>query len=75
MPSVITSFFKGQRLWYLQKITSKEGKKKTVCKVLLFLFSGIICGTCFNVCFGSVLWNTEGILGGLVSSILIYIIS
>lgn len=43
--------------------------------LLWTLLAGIIAGAGFNLAFGSVAWNTEGILGGLVSAMLIYIIS
>lgn len=41
---------------------------------LLFIWyfgAGVLAGAGFNLAFGSALWNVEGIIGGLVSAILI----
>ena len=59
----------------MARFISKEGKPKMLYGLLWTLLAGIIAGAGFNLAFGSVACNTEGILGGLVSSILIYIIS
>lgn len=43
-------------------------------KPLVFaLVLGVLAGACFNLAFGSTLWSSEGILGGLISSILVYL--
>jgi hypothetical protein len=41
----------------------------------LMLFSGALAGVGFNLALGSMPWNIEGILGGLVSGTLIYAFS
>ena len=53
--------------------TNQQSKGRT--DVIWMLAGGIAAGMVFNLSFGSVVWNTEGVLGGLVSAILIYIIS
>jgi len=66
---------KGRGIRLLAKLISKEGKPKMAYGLFWTLLAGIIAGAGFNLSFGSVVWNTEGILGGLVSALLIYIIS
>lgn len=39
------------------------------------VIAGGIAGVGFNVALGSFAWNPEGILGGLLSGLLIYIVS
>jgi len=39
------------------------------------LAAGAVAGICLNLAFGSVPWSVEGITGGMVSALLIYVIS
>ncbi|AFM23509.1 hypothetical protein [Desulfomonile tiedjei] len=42
---------------------------------LVMMIAGGIAGACFNVALGSFVWNLEGILGGLISGLLVHFVS
>jgi hypothetical protein len=53
-----------------------EGRKEIKHQGLfVMVIAGAIAGVGFNVALGSFAWNMEGILGGLLSGLLIYIVS
>lgn len=52
-----------------------EKKREKHWKLLVMIFCGGIAGACLNVALGSFAWNLEGILGGLLSGLLVYLIS
>ena len=43
--------------------------------LIWLLPAGAVAGAAFNLAFGTVPWNPEGILGGLLSALLIHILS
>jgi hypothetical protein len=49
--------------------------KKTDLGLLVMMIAGGIAGACLNVALGSFAWNLEGILGGLLSGLLVYLMS
>ncbi|HUU40308.1 MAG TPA: hypothetical protein VMW42_05150 [Desulfatiglandales bacterium] len=66
---------KGRGIHLLAKLISKEGKPKLAYGLLWMLLAGIIAGAGFNLALGSVVWNTEGILGGMLAGLLMHIVS
>jgi len=59
----------------LKGINQTNHQPRSRTGVICMLAGGIIAGAGFNLAFGSVVWNTECILGGLVSAMLVYIVS
>ena len=57
------------------KTAQKNHQPKTRTGLIWMVAFGMVAGVCFNLAFGSVLWNAEGILGGLITGVLIYAIS
>ena len=55
------------------KHTNQQPKSRA--GVIWMTAGGIVAGMIFNLAFGSVVWNTEGILGGMITGVLIYFIS
>ena len=55
-------------------VTAKLSRE-AIRSLALMLISGAMAGVGFNLALGSVPWNTEGILGGLVCGVLIYTFS
>jgi hypothetical protein len=53
----------------------REKIKKKDAGFLVMIFWGGVAGACLNVALGSFAWNLEGILGGLLSGLLVYVIS
>ncbi|MDD5204926.1 MAG: hypothetical protein PHS17_05870 [Desulfobacterales bacterium] len=47
-----------------------RGHRKTL---PIALALGLLAGFCFNLAFGSTAWCSEGLLGGLISAVLVYI--
>ncbi len=43
--------------------------------LIVMTIAGGIAGAGFNLAFGSAPWNFEGILGGLLSGLLVYLVS
>ena len=43
--------------------------------VIRMTAGGMVAGMIFNLAFGSVVWNTEGILGGMLTGLLMYFVS
>ena len=52
-----------------------RSKSEAIRSFALIAVSGAVAGAGFNLALGSVPWNTEGILGGLVCGVLIYAFS
>lgn len=59
----------------LRTTKMREKNKKKDAGFLVMIFCGGIAGACLNVALGSFVWNPEGILGGLLSGLLVYLIS
>jgi hypothetical protein len=55
--------------------TEKRDMRDTMKGLGLMLGAGAIAGMGLNIAFGTKVWNPEGVIGGLVSALLIYIIS
>jgi hypothetical protein len=54
---------------------TKERKEIKHQGLYMMVIAGGIAGVGFNVALGSFAWNLEGILGGLLSGLLIYVVS
>lgn len=59
----------------MTETTVKTGLGRRIKRLLWVLGAGLVAGACFNLVFYTAAWSPEGILGGLVSAALIYILS
>ncbi len=55
----------------LMNLKKSDGGRRRWKGLLYSVTIGILAGACFNLAFGAAFWCTEGLLGGLLSALLV----